>query len=67
VEIIEATGGGVLYEPNSAEALAATVAELLADEDRRFELGRLGRASVERDFSMAAAVERMIRLYESER
>jgi len=45
-EMLEETGGGLLVEPGSPEALAAGLRELLDDEARRLELGRRGRAAV---------------------
>ena len=62
-ELLEATGGGVLYEPNDAAALAKALGELLDDEARRAELGRKGRESVERSFSLATMAQKMTELY----
>jgi glycosyltransferase involved in cell wall biosynthesis len=62
-ELLEATGGGVLYEPNTADALARALGELLGDEARRSELGRKGRESVERSFSLATMAQKMTELY----
>jgi glycosyltransferase involved in cell wall biosynthesis len=62
-ELIEATGGGVLYEPNTPEALAAALGDLLADESRRADLGRKGRESVARSFSLATMAQRITDLY----
>jgi glycosyltransferase involved in cell wall biosynthesis len=62
-ELLEATGGGVLYEPNDAGTLAGTLAALLDDEDRRLLLGRKGRESVVREFSLEAAAARMTEVY----
>jgi glycosyltransferase involved in cell wall biosynthesis len=45
-EMLEETGGGVLVEPDSVEALAAGLRTLLDDEPRRLELGHRGRAAV---------------------
>jgi glycosyltransferase involved in cell wall biosynthesis len=45
-EMLAETGGGLLVEPGSAEALAAGLRALLDDEPRRLELGRRGRAAV---------------------
>jgi len=45
-EMLEETGGGLLVEPGSAEALAAALRALLDDDARRIELGRRGRAAV---------------------
>ena len=41
-ELIEATGGGLLVEPNDPKHLAATLLELLSDPVRCAELGRRG-------------------------
>jgi glycosyltransferase involved in cell wall biosynthesis len=64
-ELIEATGGGVLYEPNTADALAKSLGELLGDEPRRAALGRKGRESVERSFSLATMAHKLTDLYKS--
>jgi glycosyltransferase involved in cell wall biosynthesis len=45
-ELIGATGGGVLYEPNTPDALAAALGGLLADRERARELGRRGSRAV---------------------
>ena len=45
-EILEATGGGILCEPDDADALAQALEELLLDETRSEELARQGRRSV---------------------
>ena len=63
-EIIEATGGGILFEPGgtpetSANALADALETLLRDPDRAKALGQAGREAVSRNFSMrqmAAAI-----------
>ena len=59
-EIVNATGGGILCEPGSAVALANAWESLLADPEKARELGRLGRAAVERDFSMPRMAERFV-------
>lgn len=45
-EFIEATGGGVIYEPNTPERLAEEMARLLADPDRIRKMGEDGRKVV---------------------
>lgn len=45
-EIIEATGGGIVYEPNTAESLSEAIAGLLSDPEKLSKLGLLGRNSV---------------------
>jgi glycosyltransferase involved in cell wall biosynthesis len=45
-EVVEATGGGLLVEPDSAEALAEGLAAVLADRALAARLGESGRAAV---------------------
>ena len=57
-ELIEATGGGILVQPGSAEAVAAAIDELMKDAGLRERLGRRGKEVVHRKFGdevMAAA------------
>ncbi len=56
-ELLEATGGGVLCEPNDPDALAAAIETLLLDHEKARKLGRQGRKAVSEKFS----VERMAR------
>jgi len=63
-EVIEDTGGGVLYEPNTAEALAAAMRGLLEDRQRVRRLGQAGREAVLARYTaahMAAGLERAFR------
>jgi glycosyltransferase involved in cell wall biosynthesis len=62
-ELMEALGGGVLYEPNDADTLARAIGELLENPDRRAELGRRGRESVVRSFSLAGMAGRLVEVY----
>ena len=62
-ELIEATGGGLLVEPDSAAALAAGLRELLTDPERRRELGRRGRRAVERGFHSRHMAEATAAVY----
>jgi glycosyltransferase involved in cell wall biosynthesis len=64
-ELIDATGGGVLYEPNDAATLARALGELLADDARRAELGRRGRDSVVRSFGLDTMAKNMVEVYRS--
>lgn len=61
-ELIEATGGGLLVEPNNVDALAAGLAELLLDPDRARSLGRAGRNAVLREFTMERAADETLRV-----
>ena len=56
-ELIEATGGGVLYEPGEVKALADAVEGLLADPEKLRALGEAGRNAVLRDFSARRMAE----------
>jgi len=50
-ELIEATGGGILCEPGSPEALATALEDLLADPASLANLGRCGMQAVREKFS----------------
>jgi len=62
-EILEATGAGVLYHPNTPEALAEVLGDLLGDPARRAELGRRGREAVERRFNLDVLARKMKEVY----
>lgn len=62
-ELIEATGGGLLVEPESPEALADGLAELIGDSERRRQLGRRGRQAVLTKFDHNAAADEMLGIY----
>jgi glycosyltransferase involved in cell wall biosynthesis len=53
-EVLAATGGGLLCEPNQPSALAAALDELLGDPARARQLGAAGRQAVREKFSIAA-------------
>lgn len=62
-EILEATGGGVLCEPDDPAALARELEALLLDPPRRAALGARGQAAVRERFTsahMARGVERVL-------
>jgi glycosyltransferase involved in cell wall biosynthesis len=61
-ELIEATGGGLLCEPDDAKSLADSLEELLLDPARARALGDTGRRAVLENFTaerMARDVERV--------
>ncbi len=57
-ELIEATGGGLLYDPLDRQALADQIARLMDDPDLRRRLAQLGRAAVRASFSQEVMAER---------
>jgi glycosyltransferase involved in cell wall biosynthesis len=63
-ELIEATGGGLLVEPDSPQALAAGLRALMDDPSRRAELGCMGREAVRRAYSDEAMARRTVEVYE---
>ena len=63
-ETIEATGGGLLVEPESPEALARGLRALMDDPDRRVALGRAGQEAVRRLYTDDAEADATLALYE---
>lgn len=63
-EIIELTGGGVLYKENTPEDLAISLEKLLSDPGEMDRLSRNGAAGVEKHFHIDVQAERMIGVYE---
>jgi glycosyltransferase involved in cell wall biosynthesis len=62
-EVLEATGGGVLCEPDNPQALADALAALLADPARLEGLGRDGREQVLARFSLERMADRILEVY----
>ncbi len=63
-ELIEATGGGVLFEPGNAASLAAAMEKVLGDATLYERLASAGRKSVVEDFSIAKMVQKLTAVYE---
>jgi glycosyltransferase involved in cell wall biosynthesis len=66
-EVVEKTGGGVLFEPGSVRDLSERLMELHRDPGRRRELGRSGSAAVRRHYSAARMAERTLEICEAAR
>jgi glycosyltransferase involved in cell wall biosynthesis len=61
-ETLELTGGGVLYEPNTAKRLAEVLCPLLADPQAARQLGDDGRAGLLRAFDITQTATAMARV-----
>ena len=64
-EIIEATEGGVIYQPNTPETLAQKLAEVLSNPEQIEQMSADGRKSVEEKFNTKILIKKMIEVYES--
>lgn len=62
-ELVEATGGGLLVDPDSPRSLAAGIQQLLDDPTHRAELGRRGQAVVRERFDDDTMAETMAGIY----
>jgi glycosyltransferase involved in cell wall biosynthesis len=64
-EVVEATGGGVVYDAQEENGLAKALASLLEDPAHARELGARGRANVLESYSIDKMTERTLAIYES--
>ena len=62
-ELLKMTGGGVLCEPNNAEALAAALETLLLDPEHARQLGEQGRKAVHEKFNIEQTAGDLMRIY----
>jgi len=63
-ELVERTGGGVLYEPNDAATLAQLIEQLVVDPKRCRALGEEGRKVTLEEFTVARMAENVLRVYQ---
>jgi glycosyltransferase involved in cell wall biosynthesis len=63
-ELIEATGGGLLVNPEDPEDLARSLRQLLANQAHREELGRKGKEAVQQRFHAARMAEETVAVYQ---
>lgn len=62
-EIVGLVNGGIVYQPNTPEALCDALANLLSDPTKLGELGRNARAGVETNFNIHDHAKEMIDTY----
>jgi len=63
-ELIQATGGGILVEPDSPESLADGIHTLMLDFELRAFLGTQGRAKVHQDYNDEVMADATLKVYE---
>ena len=63
-EIIEATKGGVVYQPNTARALSEKWLEVLSDPDNLNQMSLNGRKAVVDNFNTQILTQNMIKVYQ---
>ena len=63
-EMLKATEGGILVAPESAEAVAAGIMELLNDAEQRKHLGETGKMNVHQKFNDATVAEQLLKVFE---
>ena len=63
-EIVNTTGGGLVYSPNTPSALADTLADLFINSEKLRQLSLNGRAAVMNGFDSESITSRMIEVYE---
>jgi glycosyltransferase involved in cell wall biosynthesis len=62
-ELIETTGGGLLVEPDSVEALADGLQLLVEDREKRIQMAASGKASVFREYDDETLAENALAVY----
>jgi len=62
-EIIEQTGGGVLYSPDTVQKLGDTICETLEDSEKINEMSKQGRAAIEGKLGSAGMAEKLYMSY----
>jgi glycosyltransferase involved in cell wall biosynthesis len=63
-ELIEATGGGLLVQPEDPQGLAQALRHLLHDQAHREELGRKGKEAVHERFHARRMAEETVQVYQ---
>lgn len=62
-EIIEKTGGGILYSPDTVDELAQSIKNMLRDKERSSSLGRNGRSVVTGEFTLEKMSQGLYAVY----
>lgn len=62
-ELIDATGGGILFEPGDADDLAAGLKFLMENREERKRMGEKGKASLAERFNSRVMAEKTLEVY----
>ena len=62
-EISRATGGGVIYEPNTSTALAEKLSEVMLNPVKLEEMSLAGRNAVEKHFDCSVLSGKLVEIY----
>ena len=62
-EVVKDTGGGITYKPNTSDKLAEALRSLLLDPEKTDKLGRQGRDSVLKRYSIGYMVKNLDKIY----
>ena len=63
-EIVNLSGGGIIYQPNTPDALCDALAILLSDREKLDTLSLNGRKGVELNFNIHNQAKEMIEVYQ---
>jgi glycosyltransferase involved in cell wall biosynthesis len=64
-EIINISGGGAVYQPNTADALCLKLEEVLSDHETLLKMSKAGRESVLSTFNIHQSTQKMFAIYQS--
>jgi len=64
-EIVNRSGGGIVYQPNTPEALCEALVSLLSDHEKLNSLSENARKGVEIQFNIQDHTNEMINVYQS--
>jgi glycosyltransferase involved in cell wall biosynthesis len=62
-EIIEKSGGGMIYKPNTPEKLSMALSALLGDRKKLNQLSEVGRQGVEQKFNVHEQAKNIVNIY----
>ena len=63
-ELVDATGGGLIAEPDNCAALAASLEQLMLEPEHAVSLGEAGRSAVQGQFHVKRMADEALALYE---